>query len=138
MRSPMTARRSAALLGAALSLASPGAPRADGAFPNSETILTPAERPHDFLLVTNFGLIRSGDDGASWSWSCEQDANMYGRFYQWAPPPSNRLLAVANDLVVYSDDLACGWSTAAGMPAGTLVSDLFVDPSDGQHVLALG
>lgn len=134
----MTARGSAALLGAALLLASPVAARADGAFPNSETILTPAERPHDLLLVTNFGLIRSGDDGATWSWSCEQDANMYGRFYQWAPPPSNRLIAVANDTLVYSDDLACGWSTAGGMLPGALLSDVFVDPSDGQHVLALG
>lgn len=133
----MNARRSPALVGAALLLAS-GAAHADGAFPNSETILTPAERPHDFLLVTNFGLIRSADDGATWSWSCEQDANMYGLFYQWAPPPSNRLFAVANDTLVYSDDLSCGWSTAGGMLPGASLSDIFVDPSDGQHVLALG
>ena len=134
----MTAWRSPALLGAALLLASPAAARADGAFPDSETVLTPAERPNDILLVTNFGLITSSDDGATWSWSCEQTANAYGLYYQWAPPPSNRLFAVANDALVYSDDLACGWSTAGGLLAGVSVTDEFVDPSDGQHVLALG
>jgi hypothetical protein len=134
----MTARRSAALLGAALLWASPAAVHADGAFPDSETVLTPAERPNDILLVTNFGLITSSDDGATWSWSCEQATNAYGLFYQWAPPPSNRLFAVANDALVYSDDLACGWSTAGGMLAGVSVTDEFVDPSDAQHVLALG
>ncbi|HEY4188415.1 MAG TPA: hypothetical protein VGP07_25295 [Polyangia bacterium] len=134
----MTARQSAALLGAALALALAGTARADGAFPDSETILTPAERPHDILLVTNFGLITSSDDGATWSWACEQITNAFGLFYQWAPPPSNRLFAVANDALVYSDDLACGWSTAGGMLAGLSVTDEFVDPSDGQHVLALG
>jgi uncharacterized protein (TIGR03382 family) len=134
----MTARRSAALLGAALMLASPAAARADGAFPDAEAILTPPERPHDILLVTNFGLITSRDDGTTWSWSCEQTANAFGLFYQWAPPPSNRLYAVASDALVYSDDLACGWSTAGGLLAGSSVTDEFVDPSDAQHVLALG
>ncbi len=134
----MTVRRSAALLAAALLWALPAAARADGAFPDSETILTPAERPHDILLVTNFGLITSNDDGATWSWACEQTANAYGLFYQWAPPPSNRLFAIANDALVYSDDLACGWSTAGGMLASASVTDEFVDPGDAQHVLALG
>ncbi|HLK90252.1 MAG TPA: hypothetical protein VKZ18_10180 [Polyangia bacterium] len=132
----MNARWSRASLVAALLLAS-GAARADGAFPDSEAILTPAERPDDILLVTNFGLITSSDDGATWSWSCET-TNAFGLFYQWAPPPSNRLLAVANDALVYSDDLACGWSTAGGTLAGVSVTDAFVDPSDAQHVLALG
>jgi hypothetical protein len=134
----MTARRSAVMLGAALFLTAPAAAHADGAFPDSETILTPAARPHDIVLVTNFGLIRSSDDGATWSWSCEQSANAFGLFYQWAPPPSNRLFAVANAALVYSDDLACGWATAGGLPAGVSVTDAFVDPNDGNHVLALG
>ena len=44
-------------------LASPRAARADGAFPDSLGIIAPADRPHDILLATNFGVVTSIDDG---------------------------------------------------------------------------
>src|SRR5262245_46799821 len=56
--------------------AAPLVARANGAFPDSENILTPADRPQDILLVTNFGLVSSSDGGQTWLWSCEQDGNM--------------------------------------------------------------
>ncbi|MES1210484.1 MAG: hypothetical protein ABUS79_31475, partial [Pseudomonadota bacterium] len=40
----------------------PSAPaRADGAFPNSQNIMTPAALPHEIVLGTNFGLVISTD-----------------------------------------------------------------------------
>src|SRR5438034_182083 len=60
------ARTRIAVLGAAaLVLAlGPRFARADGAFPDSQIILTPADRPREIILVTNFGLIQSEDGGA--------------------------------------------------------------------------
>jgi len=54
----------------------------NGAFPDSQAVITPAERPHEILLATNFGLITSTDDGRSWTWSCEQDPNGKRNLYQ--------------------------------------------------------
>src|SRR6266851_5651042 len=53
-----------------LLLAGPLPARADGAFPDEMSIHFPASAPHRILL-TNFGLAVSEDDGATWRYSCE-------------------------------------------------------------------
>ena len=86
--------RLAALAAAFLALAAPATPaRADGAFPDSQVILTPADLPGEIILVTNFGLIASEDGGQSWLWSCEGPDNAYGAFYQLGLAPRHRLYA---------------------------------------------
>jgi len=114
----------------------PGAARANGAFPDSQSILVPSSRPNEISLVTNFGLVASRDGGHTWLWSCEQDANNLGYLYQYNAAPSNRLFALANQNLIFSDDATCGWSTAKGMVTGLGVTDYFPDPSDASHVLA--
>ena len=89
---------------------------ANGAFPDAQSILTPADRPGQILLVTNFGVIMSVDAGATWLWSCETDGNMFGMLYQLAPPPSTRLFTVADQGLAFSDDATCSWATAGGAP----------------------
>src|SRR5205823_2726073 len=81
---------------AAVAICTQAAARANGAFPDSESILTPDDRPQQILLVTNFGLISSADNGKTWLWSCEQQGNALGAFYQQTPAPKNRLFTVAN------------------------------------------
>lgn len=130
-----------ALLGAAglvLALA-PGLARADGAFPDSQIILTPADRPGEIILVTNFGLIQSGDGGATWLWSCEQTANVYGAYYQLGLPPRDTLYTLATSRVTFSDDRGCGWDVARGLTesAGGGVSDFWVDRTLPDRVLAV-
>ena len=39
--------------------------------------------------------------------------------------------------LAFSDDESCTWKPAAGLAAGSTVSDFFVDPSDPTHVLAV-
>jgi len=114
------------------------AARADGAFPDGQTILAPADRPAEILLATNFGVLTSEDGGGSWLWSCEQPVNSYGRLYQMGPPPAHRLYAIAGGKLVFSDDGACGWQVAGGALAGQLCEDAFVDPTDDTRVLAAG
>ena len=122
---------------AAVALAAPAAAHANGAFPDSQTILTPEDRPQEILLVTNFGLITSADNGKTWLWSCEQDSNALGDFYQLTPAPKNRLFTVANQNLAYSDNTSCGWQMAGGAVVGQSITDAFLDPVGGTRVLAI-
>jgi hypothetical protein len=123
---------------AAAVVVAPASVRANGAFPDSQSVLTPADRPREILLVTNFGLIMSADAGATWLWSCETDANAFGTLYQRAPAPQSRLFTVANQRLAFSDDGSCTWAKASGALAGPTVTDAFVDPTNGSRVLAIG
>ena len=115
-----------------------GSARADGAFPDSMSIFVPAEQPHQIVLATNFGLILSQDDGATWEWTCEPNPNDTAFLYQMGAAPSRRLFAVlVAQGLVYSDDLACSWSYAGGALAGAVTSDAFPDPSSVSRVFAV-
>jgi MYXO-CTERM domain-containing protein len=131
-------RTAEAILVAGLLAAPSPRARANGAFPDSQSVITPSDRPAEIILATNFGLVISEDAGQSWQWSCERDANAYGILYQQGPAPLHRLFTVAGDKLVFSDDGSCGWQTAAGALAPQLVTDAFPDPSDADHVLAIG
>lgn len=128
-------------LGLLAVLLAAGRARADGAFPSGQTILAPRDLPGQVLIATNFGVVRTSDaasdGGGVWLWSCEQPINAYGRLYQMGPGPAHRLFAIANSKLIVSDDLACGWQAAGGTLAGASVQDAFVDPSDGNRVVAI-
>jgi MYXO-CTERM domain-containing protein len=129
----------AAVLGlAALGAAAPGVVHANGAFPDAQSVLTPADRPGQIIMATNFGVILSEDAGATWLWSCETEGNTYGTLYQLAPPPRDRLFTLANLTLAYSDDGTCSWQTARGALAELPVTDAYVDPGRADHVLAIG
>ena len=121
----------------ALALAVSGHARADGAFPDSAQIMVPADLPHRVAIGTNFGLLVSEDDGASWSWICEQAIAPCARLYQMTAAPVDAVVAVSGTgLVILGDDL-CGAASAAGPFLPTAVTDAFVDPSDARRVLAI-
>ncbi|HVY39075.1 MAG TPA: sialidase family protein [Polyangia bacterium] len=114
-----------------------GSARANGAFPGGQTILAPRDLPGEILMATNFGVVESRSAGRTWTWTCEQPANSYGRLYQMGPAPGHRLFAIAGSKLIYSDDRSCTWQAGAGTLSGTSVQDAFVDPNDGKHVLAV-
>lgn len=111
--------------------------RADGAFPDSLQILLPADRPDVIGLATNFGVILSEDAGRTWQWVCEGEELQYATLFQVGPPPLNRFFAASIHGIVSSDDLACTWKVAGGLFAGSVGRDVFPDPSDPDHVLAI-
>lgn len=113
-----------------------GHAHANGAFPDSLRIIVPADRPAEIILATNFGLIMSRDDGASWDWVCEHGDGYLATQYQAAAPPSRRIFAVAPAGLAYTDDDACGWSLALDLMS-TTVTDAFADPVNPNRVLAL-
>jgi hypothetical protein len=131
-----TARAAAVALGLAW-LATGRAARADGAFPDSLSVLVPPDRPHDIGLATNFGLISSKDDGASWTWACEGPLTNCSNLYSMSAPPADRLYALSADNLVYSDDDACDWSVAGGAVAAGGVVDEFPLADDSTRVLAV-
>ena len=111
--------------------------RADGAFPDSLSVLVPADRPRHVALATNFGLISSNDDGASWTWVCEGPITNCSTLYSVSAPPADRLFALSADSLVYSDDDACEWTVASGAVAGGGVVDAFPLAEDPARVLAV-
>jgi hypothetical protein len=112
---------------------------ADGAFPNSQILFLPPDQPHRLVLSTNFGLIQSLDDGRTWDIRCEiamlaPNASLY----TMGPGPDHRLIALSLNGLSYSDDDGCDWAlTDGGIPANAF-RDMFIDPADGQHVVAVG
>jgi hypothetical protein len=116
----------------------PGRARADGAFPNSQGLLLPADRPNELALATNFGIVLSEDAGQTWTYSCEQASNgSAAGQYQIGPPPRDRVFAMSDTALIYTDDRACGWSKAQGMLAGKAPFDYFPDPSNADRVWAV-
>jgi hypothetical protein len=94
--------------------------RADGAFPDS-----------------NFGLVSSRDDGASWTWSCEGPLTNGSTLYGVGAAPRDRLFTIADDDLLFSDDRACHWSIARGAGTAGAVVDAFPFPLDAARVLAV-
>jgi hypothetical protein len=128
---------------AGIVLATAGAPareaRANGAFPESLQILLPAAHPHQLALTTNFGLIISDDDGATWTWTCEQPQTSSASGYGVGAPPLDRFFAlVPSQSLAYSDDGSCSWHEAGGIAGRFLATDFFPDPVDANRVFVVG
>ena len=117
-----------------------GAPaRADNAFPSSQSVLLPRDRPQEIVVGTTFGLVSTEDGGATWTYVCESlQATLSGRQYRMGPPP-DRLFAVSDLGAPVSDDGGCTWSLPTGALASLLVLDVWPDPSlpERAFVLAL-
>jgi hypothetical protein len=133
-----SSRALASLQLALLVLSSAPAARADGSFPDARELLLPAARPQQIIVGTNFGLIFSEDDGATWLFSCEQSLGAYANRYALAPPPSSRLFALSSSGLIYSDDDSCRWNTGRGSLTDVLPYNLAVDPSDSDRVYVIG
>jgi hypothetical protein len=120
-----------------VTLGAAGQARADGAFPDSLSVLVPADRPQYVGLATNFGLISSNDGGASWTWVCEGPITNCSTLYSVSAPPSSRLFAVSADSLVYSDDDACDWKVSGGGAVAGGVVDAFPLAQSSARVLAV-
>src|SRR5262245_662866 len=126
-----------ATLSLALTVAAGGRARADGAFPDAQTVLLPIDRPHQIIVSTNFGLVFSEDDGAHWQYSCEMQATTNVRLYALGAAPDDRIFALSDFGVATSADAGCSWRLGAGPFEGGLVLDYFADPTDANHVVAV-
>ena len=124
---------------AALAAATPAA--ANGRFPASNQLVFAPSDPQLIVARTTFGILRSNDDGGTWSWLCE-DALGLGPTSSEDP----ELGLTANDSLIVglslglkvSPDTGCTWNTitSTGLQ-GQLVKDIVVRPDNPHTVLAL-
>ena len=114
-----------------------GRARADGAFPDAQTVLLPPDRPQQIIVAANFGLVFSEDGGAHWQYSCESQATTNGRLYSLGAPPDDRIFSLSDFGIAMTSDMGCVWRLGAGPFEGGLVLDYFADPTDPGHVLAV-
>jgi MYXO-CTERM domain-containing protein len=134
--------RNALLAAAAASIVLAVAPpaAANGRFPASNQMLFSPSNSQLVLERTTFGVLRSYDYGATWSWLCEDALGL--------PPTSNEdpsLALCKNDTLLaglslgleVSPDTGCSWSTQGGPLAGQLVKDLDVPPNTPDTALAI-
>jgi hypothetical protein len=118
--------------------AAPRRALANGAFPESEAVLLPVDHPQRIILSTNFGLIISDDDGATWQWTCEQPQTSAASTYAIGAPPQEFLYALSPEVgLASSDDVSCRWIRDGGALASTIATDFFPDPTDARRVLAI-
>jgi hypothetical protein len=108
---------------------------ADGAFPDSFAMFAPAGLSNTLRLATNFGLVFSNDNAQTWHYVCESAVIAFAGLY--AEGPDDSLYAVSTLGLVSSRDGGCTWQTAQGSLALSDASDVFPDPSDATHVLAI-
>src|SRR5215470_6725603 len=114
-----------ALVAISVVLLCPAMPvQANGAFPDSMGILLPVDQPNRIIATTNFGLLVSEDEGATWAWVCEQAVGVMTLMYQLGAPPNDILVAASLDRVSYSDDFGCTWQPSGGEIIGTYVDDV--------------
>jgi hypothetical protein len=133
MYRPMIA---ALVAGSCVALGSAAA-RADGAFPDSQGLMLPADKSNQIMLATTFGVVMTIDGGQTWTYSCEMMTNgNLAAFYNIGPAPHDRVFALTDVALIYTDDLACTWSKSAGMLAGKPPVDYFPDPANPNRVWA--
>lgn len=119
------------------------AAHANGAFPDEFSVHFPVSSVHRILLGSNFGLLVSEDDGANWRYACEpyvtsgstsslSAANV--SFYQLTV--DGAILEDSVDLR-RSADVGCTWPASGGSVTGSVISDIFADPTDPGFVLAI-
>ncbi len=111
--------------------------RGDGAFPDSMALFAPADRPHELVLGTNFGLVLTDDDGATWHLVCEPAIATFVSMYQMTAPPDDALFAETPYGLAWSRDGGCTFTFATGALAGAVVGDAFPDPTDASRAFAL-
>jgi hypothetical protein len=115
-----------------------GRAAANGAFPDSDAVMVPADRPQQIVLATNFGLIISDDGGTTWQWTCERAETSMASLYAMGAPPADRLYSRSLEVgLAVSDDDSCSWHRAGGALAAAIATDYFPDPTAAAHVLAI-
>jgi photosystem II stability/assembly factor-like uncharacterized protein len=124
---------------ATVTLVGAGRAQADGGFPDPRQVLLPLNAPEQIIVATNFGLLVSEDDGATWSFSCEQRLNAYAGPYVLGAPPRERIFAIASGAgLIHSDDGSCTWAAATGSLTAVLPYAVALDPTDPDRVYVIG
>lgn len=121
---------------AALALAWSAPARANGRFPDAQTMVHAPSDPSALWVRTTFGVLVSRDGGAHWRWMCERSLGFEGT---WDPPLAvtgeGRLLVGNESGLVAVDPAGCTTAPVASGPRW-VVSDLTTD-ARGERVVGI-
>src|SRR4051794_8212103 len=95
------------------------AAHANGRYPLANQLVARPGGPAHLVARSTFGLLRSDDAGATWTWVCEDALGML----DVAEDPSLALTGDGTTVVAYSQGInvshdGCTWTPAAGIPGG--------------------
>jgi photosystem II stability/assembly factor-like uncharacterized protein len=117
--------------------------RANGAFPDGFTVVLRPDRPREILVATNFGVVSSDDDGATWRFTCEEDRESRNTYRFGAEVASPyRIFALgqraggAFGLVMTADD-GCTWVPTMGTMGYLEARDYFLELAGPKRIFAL-
>jgi hypothetical protein len=131
---------SGAAAGALLLASIPAA--ANGRFPASNQLVFSPTDPNVMVLRTSYGVLPSHDNGASWSFICEDALG----FSSSATEDPSIGLTANNSLIAgvfspgglnVSPDVGCNWNCQGGPLQGLLVVDVAVRPDNPASAVAL-
>jgi len=111
---------------------------ANGRYPLANQLVARPGDPTHLVARTTFGLLRSDDAGATWTWVCEDALGML----DVAEDPSLALTGDGTSIVAYSQGInvshdGCTWTPAVGIPGGRFAVDVTVSPARPHDVLAI-
>jgi len=111
---------------------------ANGRYPLANQLVARPGDPTHLVARTTFGLLRSDDAGAIWTWVCEDALGML----DVAEDPSLALTGDGTTVVAYSQGInvshdGCTWTPAVGIPGGRFAVDVTVSPARPHDVLAI-
>jgi MYXO-CTERM domain-containing protein len=128
---------------AAMALLTVAPASANGRFPASNQIVFSPAHPEVILTRTTFALLPSSDNGATWSYLCENALGLPSTSYEdpeLAITSSGALVAglfAPTAGLDVSNDIGCSWSCVRGGLDGQQIADVVVRPDVPHDVLAL-
>lgn len=104
---------------------------ANGRFPAASQLVFDPSDPQRAVVRATFGLLQTGDGGASWQWICEKAMGFEGTFDPAIALGGGSILVGLPNGVARSIDRGCGFSRVV---SGDYAIDLAVE---GSHVVAI-
>ena len=116
----------------------PRAAAANGRYPLANQLVAQPGDPSHLAARTTFGLLRSADAGATWTWVCEEALGML----DIAEDPSLALTGGGSAVIAFSQGInvsrdGCAWAPVGGIPAARFAVDVTVSPARPHDVLAI-
>ncbi len=110
------------------------APRAalgNGRFPEANQLVVDSSDARHLMVRTTFGLLRTFDGGATWSWICEGSISPLGLLdEEILITTAGRTSVALSDGMAIDDGYGCDWNRVSGDIVGQKVIDLVGDAHD--------
>jgi hypothetical protein len=130
-----------AVLAAVLATAVPRPASGNGRFPQSNQIVFSPTDKNLIVLRTTYGILPSQDNGATWSFVCEDALGINTTTSLLDPPlalTENNALNVGTPTGMnFSTDVGCNWNCIGGSLANQAIVDLAVRPETPSHLVAV-